>query len=129
MFKLSRDLLIRMKNRKCLYHTHKKSRSLLKTSDLSPFYQFLANVLKVWFIKRYYQSFYRTTSYLKINLLISLVILVSISYYPLLKKYFQVLLIITKFQGYSLTYKKLSIKCDTRELLINLKTSGSQVIY
>ena len=44
-------------------------------------------------------------------------------------KYFPALITIKKLEEYSLTFQKLSIKCGTRELFINLNETESQETY
>ena len=69
------------------------------------------------------------SSYPIINQDLSLEILVSINYQPLLTKYLPALMAITKLEGYSLTFEKLSMKYGTRQLFINLNALGPQGIY
>ena len=51
------------------------------------------------------------------------------NYQTLLMKSFPALMTITKLEGYSLIFQKLSIKCGTTELFINLNATGSQETY
>ena len=61
------------------------------------------------------------------------VILVLINYQPLLMKYFQALMIITKLEQCSLIFQKFLINCgsilESVKSFINLNATGSQEIY
>ena len=66
--------------------------------------------------------FIKNNQYLKTHQDLSVVILASIDYQPLLKKYFSVLMTITKFEEYYLTFQMLSIKSGTREFIHKFKS-------
>ena len=107
--------------RKVFSHQREKKANVVpikQPADLTLFSQSLEKFSKVLFITRCSHILQKTTSYLKINQKLNLVILVSTNYQPLIYEFISALIIIMKLVGYSSTFQKLSMNYDTKELFI-----------